>query len=68
MARLIRCQATGPIQIKPQTESVWICACGLSQTLPYCDGSHKKTKGEEPGKLYLYDKTRKVLVRTITDT
>jgi CDGSH-type Zn-finger protein len=23
--------------------------------LPYCDGSHKLTRGEEPGKLYWYD-------------
>jgi CDGSH-type Zn-finger protein len=68
MARLIRCDATGPIQIKPQAKDIWVCACGLSQTLPHCDGSHKKTKGEEPGKLYLYDKTRQVMVRTITDT
>ncbi|HEX2972248.1 MAG TPA: CDGSH iron-sulfur domain-containing protein [Tepidisphaeraceae bacterium] len=68
MARLIRHDATGPIQIQPHNESVWICACGLSQTMPHCDGSHKKTKSEEPGKLYLYNKTRQAMVRVITDT
>jgi len=33
----------------------WICKCGLSKNQPYCDGSHKLTKDEEPGKLYWYD-------------
>ncbi len=23
--------------------SYWWCACGLSQTQPFCDGSHKET-------------------------
>jgi len=33
----------------------WWCACGHSKNQPYCDGSHKLTKGEEAGKLYWYD-------------
>ncbi len=32
-----------------------VCQCGLSRNKPFCDGSHTKTKGEEPGKLYIYD-------------
>jgi len=28
--------------------------CGLSKRQPFCDGSHKKAAGEEPGKLYKY--------------
>lgn len=28
-------------------ETVWWCACGRSQTQPYCDGSHEGT-GIEP--------------------
>ncbi|MCY2952438.1 MAG: CDGSH iron-sulfur domain-containing protein, partial [Planctomycetota bacterium] len=43
------------------------CACGLSQTWPYCDGSHKRTEAEQPGKLHVYDKKRQKILRTITD-
>ena len=31
------------------------CACGQSKNQPFCDGSHKLTKGEEAAKLYWYD-------------
>jgi CDGSH-type Zn-finger protein len=31
--------------------------CGLSANLPYCDGSHKRTRDEEAGKTYVYDAT-----------
>lgn len=44
-----------PLEIKPQEKSVWICMCGLSKTQPHCDGSHKKTRDEEEGKVYVYD-------------
>jgi CDGSH-type Zn-finger protein len=67
MPRLVRHEAIGPIEIKPHPQSVWVCACGLSQKLPHCDGSHAKTRGEQPGKLCIYDKRRSVVERTITD-
>ena len=56
MARMIRHEATGPIEVPPQEKSVWICACGLTKNFPFCDGSHKLCKKqEEDGKVYIYD-------------
>jgi CDGSH-type Zn-finger protein len=45
----------GPLEIKPQEKSVWICLCGLSRDQPFCDGAHKQTRDEEGGKTYEYD-------------
>jgi len=68
MARLVRHDATGPQEVKPQEKSVWICMCGLSQGLPICDGSHKTARQiEEAGKCYLYDKDRKNVVEVKDD-
>ena len=61
MVRYIKKDSTGPMEIKVGSESKWICMCGLSVNQPFCDGSHKKTAGEESGKIYIYNKdgTRK---------
>ncbi len=61
MARLIRHEATGPIEVKPNPQSVWICQCGLSGNLPYCDGAHKQARQQETaGKLYRYENDQAV--------
>lgn len=64
MARLIRHEAIGPQEVKPQTDgkSQWVCMCGLSQNYPFCDGAHKTARKEEAGKLYVYDANRAQVV------
>ena len=55
MARLVKRFRNQPYEVTVGGETQYICGCGLSATLPFCDGTHKSTKGEEPGKLYWYD-------------
>jgi len=62
MARLVPHDQTGPIEVKPQQDSVGICQCGLSQNLPFCDGSHNVCKKEAAGKVYVYGPDRKTVV------
>lgn len=67
MARLVRIEHTGPYKIEPKDfpkdgKSIWICACGLSSTMPYCDKSHKVCAGEQPGVLYAYDPVTKAVI------
>lgn len=61
MPRDIRCSATGPIKVEPSEQPIWICACGLTKNGPQCDGSHKKARQEEDGKLYRYDENGELI-------
>lgn len=55
MARLVKRTRGGPYQVTVGGETKYICGCGLSKNQPYCDGTHKTTRGEDPAKLYWYD-------------
>ncbi|MCI4460526.1 MAG: CDGSH iron-sulfur domain-containing protein [Acidilobus sp.] len=61
-----RCtRGTAPYAIKLSNgQEFRICACGLSQNKPYCDGHHRLTHDEGPGKVYVYrpDGTRVELI------
>jgi CDGSH-type Zn-finger protein len=49
-----------PAVLKLAAGDYWWCACGRSQTQPFCDGSHKGT-GLAPKKFTLAEETTVVL-------
>jgi CDGSH-type Zn-finger protein len=55
MPRLVKRFRQEPFEVRVGTESQWICGCGLSDNLPFCDGTHKTTQDEDPKKLCWYD-------------
>lgn len=70
MPRLVRLTHMGPIKIEPPLEKpVFVCACGLSQKFPICDGAHKACRVAEsdPNALYIYDAERRVITEIRSD-
>jgi len=55
MARLVKRFRKLPYEVTFGGDTKTICGCGLSTTLPFCDGTHKITESEEPDKLDWYD-------------
>lgn len=37
---------------------IHICGCGLSQDKPFCDGSHRITRDEDPASTYSYNENK----------
>ncbi len=54
MSRMVLHERNMPYVVKVGDQELHLCACGLSENKPYCDGSHMKTV-DESGKIYLYD-------------
>ncbi len=55
MARVVKRHRDHPYEVTVGAETQYICACGLSNNLPFCDGSHALAAGEPAGKLHWYD-------------
>ena len=55
MARIVKRTRAGPYPVTIGGETKNICGCGLSNNQPFCNGTHKISREEDPSKLYWYD-------------
>ena len=64
MARIVLHERNRPYIVKAGDQELHLCACGLSENKPYCDGTHKRTLDEEENTTYMYDKTGRTKLET----
>ncbi len=55
MSRLVKRFRNKPYAVTIGGETKSFCGCGLANTQPFCDGTHKVAQTEDPEKLYWYD-------------